>query len=93
VDLRNVPRAQWDEHLYCDVILPPMAIGFLLERDSSRPFTEKEVHTIENETEWFHNISPPYYVHMDIGLQQTGRPWHHVEEAGHFLSGLTLGKE
>ena len=66
----------------------------MVERDhSGSGFTEKEVHDIESETESFHNVSAPYHISMSITMQQSGRPWAYLKEAGEYLTGLTLGRE
>ena len=88
VDLREIPREQWDHYIHRDVVLPPS-----VPLVSSVPFTKAKVRAIEEEVERYHGITPPYFIHMSLTLQQTGRPWYFIPEAGKFLTGLTLGKE
>ena len=88
VDLREIPREQWDNYIDRDVTMPPS-----VQTVPSTPLTEAQVHAIEEGTEKFHAVTQPYYIHMSFTLQQTGRPWLFEPEVGKFLTGLTLGKE
>jgi hypothetical protein len=91
VDLRTVPPEQWDNYLQHDVVIPPELHGFLPDGDFGL-LEEYEINAVEEATENFHGVKPPYYIYMSLTLQQTGRPWAYVPEAGQYLTGLTLGK-
>lgn len=93
VELRTVPRAEWDSYINRDVTLPPSVFGFLLERNDGQPLTRTEVETIETNTEVFHGVSEPYHISMSLTMQRTGRAWTYLMEAGEYLTGLTLGKD
>jgi len=90
VDLRTIE--QWDNYIGRDVTLPPIIKDWLAQRPPV-PIDEIFVHQAEDFTTWFHGVKPPYYITMSITLQQTGRPWAYVPEAGQYLTGLTLGKQ
>jgi hypothetical protein len=100
VDLRTVPLEQWDNYLEHDVVMPSELRHFLDLREyenihATKEFVsldEKAVHGFEEWTEKFHGVKPPYHIYMSITLQQTGRPWKYVPEAGAYLTGFILGK-
>ena len=94
VDLRSVPREQWDRFLDWDVTLPAIVKVFLERKERlSESFTRAEVHAIEEATELHHAIEEPYHVTMSPTLQTTGRAWAYVWETEPYLTGLVLGKK
>lgn len=93
VDLRTIPLEQWDNHIGRDVTLPAIIKDWLTQRPSV-PIDECFVHQAEDFTaSFYHGVKPPYYIWMSITLQQTGRPWAYVPEAGAFMTGMVLGKD
>jgi hypothetical protein len=94
VDLRTVPLKQWDSCVDRDIIIPDDMQELLIPDELlPRPFNEKIIHALERGVEKFHHVKPPYHIRMSITLQQTGRPWAYVPEAGQYLTGFILGKD
>lgn len=97
LDLRTIPREQWDKHLNSELVLPPgiarFLAGDLTDTPPAFPLTTQQVHAMEEAVERFHGIAAPYYAAMSIRLQQTGRAWAYVPEIAPFVSGFCFGKE
>jgi hypothetical protein len=91
LDLQTVPREQWDAMLDRDLMVPP-AISSLLS-DATYPLSGEQADAFATGIETFYGITPPYYVHVSIRLQQTGRAWAFVPEAAPYLSGFSFNKE
>lgn len=93
VELRIVARQRWDSLLNKHVTVPDAVRNYIARHPEGEPFTTEEVQDLEIAVEKYHGITEPFYVHMDIHLQQTGRTWMFVPEAVRFQSGFVLGKE
>jgi hypothetical protein len=91
IDLRPIPKSEWDHWLNYDVTAPPAIARYLHGRDSA--LNKDEVHAIEIATEKFHGVTDPYFITVSPTLQSRGRPWAYIEAAGKFLTGLTFGKK
>lgn len=93
IDLRTVPLEQWDNYIGRDVSLSPFIASCIKPGlHHGAHYKKKAVETLEEMVEHHHGVKPPYYIAMSITMQQTGRPWAYVPEAGQYLTGLTLGK-
>jgi hypothetical protein len=94
IELRVIDQSAWDEFIHSNVTVPEHITRYLNGRDQEPlPMTEKEVHSLEKIVEDYHSVKAPFYISMSLTLQQTGRPWAYVPEAGKFVTGFTLGKE
>jgi hypothetical protein len=87
IELRLIDPSAWDQFVDHDVTIPPLT-------RAARPggFTTEEIHALEQAVQEYHGIKPPYHISMSVIMQQTGRPWQWIPEAGEFLTGFTLGK-
>jgi hypothetical protein len=97
LDLRTVPREQWDSHLSRELLMPPgvarYLAGELTDTPPAFPLTTEQVHAMEEAVEQFHGITEPYYAAMNLGLSHSGRAWSYVPEAAPYLSGFHFDKE
>ena len=89
VDLRTIPREQWDSCLDHELVLPPR----LLDGFDPGPLPRESVGALEEAVEKFHGITAPYYARISFDLVETGRAWKYVAEAAPYLTGFTLEKE
>ena len=93
IDLRTIPREQWDQYIDYQVTLPPEVAGYLEGRDKSElPMKKEEVHALEIALEKWHDVAEPYYISMCATLQSKGRAWAYVEVAAPYLTGFLFGK-
>lgn len=88
VDLRSIPREQWDAYLDHHLALPP----HLLDAIAGGPVDPQLVPGLEAAVEQFHGITAPYAVTMTMTLQKTGRPWSEAPEAADAMTGFVLDK-
>ncbi len=91
VDLRAIPREEWNKWLNCDVTLPPTVGAYLAAHPKGQPPTSDEVQNLECVVEEWHGVSSPFYVSMSLTLQAVDKPWQYVETEN--LTGFALGKE
>jgi hypothetical protein len=91
VDLRKLPRDQWDELCRRDVTLSDAIRKFTDGHDGA--YTETEVQSLTDALETYHGVREPFYIAMRVPMQQTGRAWIFEEAAAPFLTGFVLEKE
>ena len=91
VDLRSIPKDQWDRFIDFDVTLPPAVQTYLADYPVGQPLTTEEVQNMEIAVEQWHGVSEPYYIAMSLTLQQSGKPWAYVQSDK--FTGFTFGKE
>lgn len=91
LDLRTVPREQWDALIDRELTLPPGVSAYLSKADFPLPTEHADAMT--DSVARFHGITAPYYVDMSTRFQKTGRAWAHVAEAAPFVSGFYFSKE
>ncbi len=92
INLRKVPRNEWDKFQNHEVEKPPSIAEFLRERKQGT-LSSAEVHWIEDYADQFYNVVEPFYIATSPTLQSLGRAWAYVPEAARFLTGLSLRKD
>lgn len=97
VDLRTVPRDQWEPLLGRDLALPDAVARFLAGELTDVPITvplpREQIHAMEEAVEKFHGITAPYHAAMSLAVQRTGRAWRHEPELARTATGFLLGRD
>ena len=95
IDLRTVPREQWDRLLDRHLVVPPTIASLLAGElmDGPPVLDVSRFHAIEEAVEKFYGITEPYYVTMDSNLITTGKAWTYVPEVAPYVSGFIFGKD
>lgn len=91
LDLRTVPREQWDGVLDRELVVPPTIASVL--PDADYPLSGEQADAFADGVAKFYGIETPYYVALSIQLQQTGKTWLYVPEAAPYVSGFYFSKE
>jgi hypothetical protein len=94
LNLKTLITSRLENYIGRDVTIPDEVAEYV---KTWGPVKEGEdrtqiIHALEETVEKFHGVKPPFYIYMSITLQQTGRPWAYVPEAGKLMTGFVLGK-
>jgi len=91
LDLRTVPREEWDAYLDRHLLMPPAIASFFAD-SPPLPLPTEQADAIAQAVEDFHGITAPYYADMSTRLQTEGRAWGFVPEVAPYVSGFYFGK-
>lgn len=70
INLLPIPKSDWPEHLYSELVLPDAIKNYLDGADAK--LTRPEVHAIEEALEKLYSISDPYYVYYAFASSSIG---------------------